>query len=174
MLRTATSVAGLAPSIRSAVWSIDSNVPITDLQPMTEVVARSISQPRSTMLMLTAFAVIGLILGIIGIYGVIAYSVAQRTHEIGVRMALGAQSHDVLRLVLGQGLRLILAGAALGLGGAFVLTRLMSSILFGVSASDPATFAVVTLFLTAVAFLASYIPARRAAKLSPMTALRYE
>jgi predicted permease len=174
MLRTATSVAGIAPSIRSAVWSIDGNVPITDLQPMTEVVAHSISQPRSTMLMLTAFAVIGLVLGIIGIYGVIAYSVAQRTHEIGIRMALGARSPDVLKLVLGQGLRLILAGAALGLGGAFALTRLMSSILFGVSASDPATFAVVTIFLTVVALLASYIPARRAAKLSPMVALRYE
>ena len=174
MMRTATSVAGIAPSIRSAVWSIDNNVPITDLQPMTEVVAHSISQPRSTMLMLTAFAVIGLVLGIVGIYGVIAYSVAQRTHEIGIRMALGAQSPDVLKLVLGQGLRLTLVGAALGVGGAFALTRLMSSLLFGVTASDPATFAVVTFFLTVVALLASYIPARRAVKLSPMVALRYE
>ena len=141
---------------------------------MTEVVAHSISQSRSTMLMLTAFAVIGLVLGIVGVYGVIAYSVAQRTREIGVRMALGAQSPDVLKLVLGQGLRLTLVGAALGVGGAFALTRLMSSILFGVSASDPATFASVTLFLTVIALLASYIPARRAAKLSPMVALRYE
>jgi predicted permease len=174
MVRTATAVSALAPSIGSAVWSIDSNVPITDLQPMTQVVAQSISQPRSTMLMLTMFAAIGLVLGIIGIYGVISYSVAQRTHEIGVRMALGAQSPDVLKLVLGQGFRLTLIGAVLGLAGAFALTRLLSSLLFGVSASDPATFIVVTLFLAIVATLASYLPARRAAKLSPMVALRYE
>jgi predicted permease len=174
MVRSATPTSALAPAIRSAVWSIDKNVPITDLQPMTAVVAQSVSQSRSTMLMLTAFAAIGLILGVIGIYGVISYSVAQRTHEIGVRMALGAKSGDVLKLVLGQGLRLTVIGAALGLLGAFGLTRLMSSLLFGVSASDPITFAVVTASLTVVALLASYIPARRAAKLSPMLALRYE
>ncbi|MFZ1220632.1 MAG: ABC transporter permease [Chthoniobacterales bacterium] len=174
MIRTATSAAGVAPSIRSAVWSIDKNVPITDLQSMTAVVAQSISQSRSTMLMLTAFAAIGLVLGLIGVYGVISYSVAQRTHEIGVRMALGAKSSDVLKLVLGQGLRLTVIGAALGLLGAFGLTRLMASLLFGVSASDPITFAVVTVSLTLVASLASYLPARRAAKLSPMLALRYE
>jgi predicted permease len=174
MIRTATAVSTLAPSIRSAVWSIDNNVPITDLQPMTEVVAQSISQARSTMLMLTAFATIGLVLGVIGIYGVISYSVSQRTHEIGVRMALGARSTDVIKLVLGQGLRLTLIGAALGVLGAFALTRLISSLLFGVSASDPSTFVIITIFLAAVALLASYIPARRASKLSPMVALRYE
>jgi putative ABC transport system permease protein len=174
MVRTSTALSVLAPSIRAAVWSIDNNVPITDLQPMTAVVARSISQPRSTMLLLSAFAGIGLALGIIGIYGVISYSVAQRTHEIGVRMALGAQSTDVLKLVVTQGLKLTLIGSALGLMGAFAVTRLMSSLLFGVSASDPATFGVVTLCLTAVALLASYIPARRATKVTPMTALRYE
>ncbi len=174
MVRSALDPAALVSSLRNAVWSIDKNVPITDLQPMTVVVAQSISQSRSTMLMLTAFAAIGLVLGVIGIYGVISYSVAQRTHEIGVRMALGAGSGDVLRLVLGQGLRLIVVGAALGLLGAFGLTRLMSSLLFGVSASDPLTFVVVTVSLTLVALLASYIPARRAAKLSPMLALRYE
>ncbi len=174
MIRAATPASALGPAIRSAVWSIDNNVPITDLQPMTEVVAQSISQARATMLMLTAFAAIGLILGIIGIYGVISYSVAQRTHEIGVRMALGARSPDVIRLVLGQGLRLTLIGAALGVMGALALTRLISSLLFGVTATDPSTFAIITLFLAAVALLASYIPARRAAKLSPMVALRYE
>lgn len=174
MVRSAIEPARLVPSIRSAIWSIDKDVPITDLLPMTSVVALSISQSRSTMLMLTAFATIGLILGIIGIYGVISYSVMQRTHEIGVRMALGARSGDVLKLVLGQGLRLTLIGAALGVLGALGLTRLLSSLLFGVSASDPATFVVVTLLLTLVALLASYLPARRAAKLSPMLALRYE
>jgi putative ABC transport system permease protein len=126
------------------------------------------------MLMLTIFAAIGLILGIIGIYGVISYSVAQRTHEIGIRMALGAQSADVLKLVVGQGLKLTLIGAALGLAGAFAVTRLMSSLLFGISASDPATFGIVTFALTVVALLASYIPARRAARVAPMVALRYE
>ena len=110
MVRTISAPAPLAASIRSAVWSIDKNVPITDLQPMTEVVARSIAQPRSTMLMLSVFAGIGLTLGIIGIYGVISYSVAQRTQEIGVRMALGARAFDVLRLVVGQGLKLTLFG----------------------------------------------------------------
>jgi putative ABC transport system permease protein len=174
MVRTATSLSALAPPIRAAVWSIDRNVPITDLQPMTDVVAKSISQPRSTMLMLTAFAFIGLTLGIIGIYGVISYSVAQRTHEIGVRMALGAQTSDVLKLVVGQGLKLTLIGAALGLAGAFAVTRLLSSLLFGISASDPATFGFVTFSLTMVALLASYIPARRAAKVTPMVALRCE
>jgi predicted permease len=174
MVRTATALSALAPSIRAAVWSIDRNVPITDLQPMTEVVAKSISQPRSTMLMLTAFAFIGLALGMIGIYGVISYSVAQRTHEIGVRMALGAQTSDVLKLVIGQGLKLTLIGAALGLAGAFAVTRLLSSLLFGISTSDPATFGFVTFSLTVVALLASYIPARRAAKVTPMVALRYK
>jgi predicted permease len=174
MVRTAIEPATLVPSLRNAVWSIDKNVPITDLQPMTAVVAQSISQSRSTMLMLTAFAAIGLVLGVIGIYGVISYSVSQRTHEIGVRMALGAKSGDVLKLVLGQGLRLTAIGAAVGLFGAFALTRWMSSLLFGVSASDPMTFTVVTVSLILVALLASYVPARRAAKLSPMHALRYE
>jgi putative ABC transport system permease protein len=174
MARTATSLSALAPSIRSAIWSIDNNVPITDLQPLTEVVARSILQPRSTMLMLTLFAAIGLVLGIIGIYGVISYSVAQRTHEIGVRMVLGAQSADVLKLVVSQGLKLTFFGSALGLLGAFAITRLMSSLLFGVSANDPATFGTVTLCLAAVASVASYIPARRATKVTPMVALRYE
>jgi predicted permease len=174
MVRSAIATDALVPALRNAVWSVDKNVPITDLQPMRVVVAQSISQSRSTMLMLTAFAAIGLVLGVIGIYGVISYSVAQRTHEIGVRMALGARSGDVLKLVLSQGFRLIIAGAALGLLGAFGLTRLMSNLLFGISASDPSTFAVVTISLTLVGLLASYIPARRAAKLSPMIALRYE
>jgi predicted permease len=174
MVRSTSAPAALAASIRSAVWSVDKNVPITDLQPMTDVVARSISQPRSTMLMLSIFAGIGLTLGIIGIYGVISYSVAQRTQEIGVRMALGARTLDILQLVVGQGLKLTLIGVAAGVAGALAVTRLMSSLLFGVSATDPATFLIIAGLLTAVALLACYLPARRATRISPVTALRYE
>ncbi len=174
MVRTTSTPAALAASIRSAVGSIDKNVPITDLQPMTDVVARSISQPRSTMLLLSVFASIGVTLGIIGIYGVISYSVAQRTQEIGVRMALGARTLDVLRLVVGQGLKLTLFGIVAGVGGALAVTRLMSSLLFGVSATDPETFAIIAVLLAGVALLACYVPARRATKINPMVALRYE
>ncbi len=174
MVRTNSAPAALASSIRSAVWSIDKNVPITDLQPMTEVVAHSIAQPRSTMLLLSVFAGIGLTLGIIGIYGVISYSVAQRTQEIGVRMALGARTSDVLRLIVGQGLKLTLLGVVAGVGGALAVTRLMSSLLFGVSATDPTTFVAIAAALTLVALFACYLPARRATRISPVTALRYE
>jgi predicted permease len=174
IVRSTSAPAALAASIRSAVWSVDKNVPITDLQPLTDVVARSISQPRSTMLMLSIFACIGLTLGIIGIYGVISYSVAQRTQEIGVRMALGARTLDILQLVVGQGLKLTLIGVAAGVAGALAVTRLMSSLLFGVSATDPATFIIIAGLLIAVALLACYLPARRATRISPVTALRYE
>lgn len=174
MVRTSAKPDALAASIRSAVWSIDKNVPITDLQPMTDVVAHSIAQPRSSMFLLSAFAGIGLILGLIGIYGVISYSVAQRTQEIGVRMALGAQPNDVLRLVIGQGLKLTLIGVAAGVGGALAMTRWLSSLLFGVSATDPATFLLIAGLLSLAALLACYFPARRATRVNPVVALRCE
>ncbi len=174
MVRSTSDPAALAASIRSVVWSVNKNVPITHLESMDEVVARSISQPRSTMLLLSIFALIGLILGVIGIYGVISYTVTQRTQEIGIRMALGAATLDVLKLVLGQGLKLIFFGIATGLVGAFALTRLLSSLLFGVSATDPATFGVITALLILVALLACYLPARRATRLNPTIALRYD
>jgi putative ABC transport system permease protein len=125
-------------------------------------------------MLLGIFAVLALVLAAVGIYGVMSYSVAQRTREIGIRMALGAQRRDVLKMAVGQGLKLVLIGVAIGLVSAFVLTRVMTSLLFGVSATDPATFITISLVLVSVAALASYIPAMRAARIDPMVALRYQ
>jgi putative ABC transport system permease protein len=141
---------------------------------MEGVLAASIAQRRMSMLLVGIFASVALTLAAVGIYGVIAYSVAQRTREIGIRMALGAQSRDVLRMVVGQGMWLAGGGLALGLVAAFILTRVMASLLYGVSATDPFTFVAVSLLLALIALLASYIPARRATKVSPIVALRYE
>jgi putative ABC transport system permease protein len=174
MVRTAGDPVGLAASIRNEVWAIDRDVPIAEVQPLTQVVSKSVAARRSTMLLLAGFAALALLLGAVGIYGVVTYSVNQRTHEIGVRMALGATSRDVLRLIVGQGMRLILFGVALGLGGAYLSTRALERLLFGVSATDPVTFAGVALLLSAIAFLACLIPARRATRVDPMEALRYE
>ena len=141
---------------------------------MNEVVSKSMVQPRFLALLLATFSGIALFLAAIGIYGVMAYSVAQRTQEIGVRMALGAQPLHVLRLIFGQSLMMLLVGTVIGLAGAFALTRLMSTLLFGVTATDPLTYISVVGILTFVALLACYIPARRAAKVDPLIALRYE
>jgi putative ABC transport system permease protein len=141
---------------------------------MEEVLSRSIAQERFNVSLLGLFAMIGLILAAIGIYGVMSYAVTQRTHEFGLRIALGAQMKDVLRLVIGNGLTLALIGVAIGLAGAFALTRLMTSLLFGVTPIDAPTFVTVSILLLAVALVACYIPARRAMKVNPLIALRYE
>jgi putative ABC transport system permease protein len=175
VVRTEGASAGaIASSIRSTVSDLDPSVPIFQLQTMSDVVADSLVRPRFLSLLLGAFSAIALSLAAIGIYGVMAYSVTQRTQEIGVRVALGATTRNVLAMVVSEGLKMTVVGLAVGLTGAFALTRLMASLLFEVSATDPLTFAMVGFGLTAVGLLACFVPARRAAKVDPMVALRYE
>ena len=164
----------LISAIRDEVWAVDKEQPITDLKTMDQYVAESVSPRRFNAMLLAIFAGLALVLASVGIYGVMAYSVTQRTHEIGIRVALGAQSSHVIRLVVGRGMALVLSGVAIGLAGALALTRVMTSLLYGVSATDPLTFGVVSGVLVAVALLANYIPARRATRIDPMVALRYE
>jgi predicted permease len=172
--RTHGSPAGLATSMRQAVEGVDSSAVIYDVRPMEEIVGRSISTQRLTMLLLSVFSGLALVLSAIGIYGVIAYLTGQRTHEIGVRVVLGASREDVLRVVLGQGMRMTLIGVAIGIAAAFGLTRLIARLIYGVGATDPLTFVGVAVLLSAVALCACYIPARRATRVDPLVALRYE
>jgi predicted permease len=173
-VRAVGEPAGLASSLRATIWELDNQLAVAQVRTMDEIVRQSTAPRRFNLYLLAGFAVIALLLAAIGIYGVVAYSVGQRTQEIGVRMALGAGRHDVLRLVLTPGVALTLTGIVLGLGGALALTRLMSAMLFGVRPTDPVTFIVVSVVLTVTACLASFIPARRAMKVDPMVALRYE
>jgi ABC-type lipoprotein release transport system permease subunit len=166
--------ADLAEAVRQTVWSLDRDLPIQRIVAMEDRVAEVFAPRRFHMLVFGLFALIALLLAALGIYGVIAYSVAQRTHEIGIRMALGATSRDVLLLVVRQGMILTLIGVAVGLVAALALTRVLRNLLFGVSATDPATFIGIALLLTGVALTASYIPARRATKVDPLVALRHE
>ena len=174
VVRTAGPPLSLSTAVRSSVLAIDKDQPVASLQTMDEVVASSISDRRFTLLLLGLFAAVALALAAIGIYSVMAYTVTQRTGEIGLRMALGARSRDVLKLVVGQGMTMALIGVAVGLGGAFALTRVMASLLFSVSATDPITFIAIPLLLLGVAVAACFVPARRATKVDPMVALRYE
>lgn len=173
-VRTAGDPVPLAPAIRQAVREVDSNLPVVGIRTQVEQANESLRIERLFARLLSFFGLLALLLAAIGLYGVMAYAAAQRTKEIGIRMALGAQRYDVLKLVLSQGMILTLIGVALGAAGALSLTRLMKSLLFGVSATDPVTFIAIALLLAAVALLASYVPARRATKIDPLVALRYE
>jgi len=174
VVRTTSDPTNLASVIRGEVLKLDKEQPTTNFKTLNEFFSISIAQQRFSVVLLGVFAVVALVLAAVGIYGVLSYAVTQRTHEIGIRVALGAGRRDVMRLVVGQGMLLTVIGVGCGLGAAFALTRLMASLLFGVTATDKATFASVAILLLAVALLACYIPARRATKVDPLVALRYE
>jgi putative ABC transport system permease protein len=161
-------------AVRRQVAGADKDQPPHDVLTLDEFLARSLTSRRVTMFLLGAFAVLGLILALVGIYGVVSYSVSHRMHEIGVRIALGAEHSDVLKLVVGQGLGSALIGTGIGLAASLAVTRFLQAMLFGVKPTDPVTFVVVSLVLLVVALLACYLPARRATKVDPMVALRYE
>jgi predicted permease len=174
LVKTTVEPTSLVNAIKKEIQTIDKDQPIAQVQTLAEKLDISVAPQRFTLVLLLAFAVIALLLASAGIYGVMSYAVTQRTHEIGIRMALGARALDVLRLVIANGMRLTFVGVAIGLAGAFALTRLMKSLLFGVTPTDAVTFLVVSFVLIGVALLACYIPARRATKVDPLVALRYE
>ena len=174
IVRGRNGTAGLENAMLQQVRSLDADLPLNEVHPLTNVIHESIAQQRFTMLLLVTFAILALLLTAVGLYGVLAYTVAQRTREIGIRMALGAQALDLVRMILHQGFVLVVIGVAIGTALSFLLTRAMTSLLFGVRAHDPATFIMVAVVLTLVALVACLIPARRAAKVDPMVALRCE
>jgi putative ABC transport system permease protein len=172
--KTKVEPAAMAAPIRQEVWALDKDQPVFDVRTMGEVRAISLALYSFSSVMLSIFAGVALLLAAIGIYGVMFYAVLQRTQEIGIRMALGARALDVLKLVVKSGMSMALIGVIAGLAGSYALTRLMASLLFGVTPTDIVTFSIVTFGLLLVALLACYIPARRATKVDPLVALRYE
>jgi ABC-type antimicrobial peptide transport system permease subunit len=170
--RTAGDPLGYAAAVRQAIWSVDKAQTITELTTLDGVVGRAVARPRLIAWLLALFGAIGLALGVLGIYGVLAYAVTQRRQEIGVRVALGATPRAVLGLVIGKGMLLAGIGVALGVGGAWLLTRSMQSVLYDIRPSDPVTFVQVVLALLAAALVASWLPARRALKIDPVNSLR--
>jgi putative ABC transport system permease protein len=168
------SASSVAAAIRQAVRSIDKDLPVTDVESFPDALGQSISRERFRTFLLGSFSAIALVLAAVGVLGVISYSASQRTHEIGIRMALGAQRRDVLHLILGQGAKLALLGLGIGVMLAFLLTRFLASMLYGVTATDPLTFCAAAIVLLSVAVTACYIPARRATQVDPSVALRYQ
>jgi putative ABC transport system permease protein len=174
IMRTTNDARSLARSIQQEVQALDRDVPVYRIKTLDQYLGVAVAQPKFSALLLSLFAGLALLLTAIGLYGVMAYAVVQRAQEIGIRIALGAQTGDVLKMVLRQGLKLTTLGLAIGLAAAYALTRYMQSLLFGVKATDPSTFAAIALLLIAVALMACWIPAKRATKVDPMVALRCE
>jgi putative ABC transport system permease protein len=172
--RTSVNPHEFIGAVRREVTQLDPDLPVSKVATMEEVVAESIWQPRIYAMLFAVFAGGALLLALIGIYGVMAFLVQTRTHEIGVRMALGASARDVFKLIVGRGMKLTAVGVVIGIVGAIALTRLIHSLLFNTSATDPFTFILISLLLSLAAFFACYIPARRAARVDPLVALRYE
>jgi len=164
----------VAPAFRSTVRSMDANLPVSDIRTMNELLSKSVAQPRFRTLILGVFAAVALLLAVVGIFGVMSYLVGRRTRELGLRMALGATHQNVLRMILREGLSVVLIGIGLGLVEALLLARWIKSLLFGIAPADPVTFLSVGILLTLVALAACYIPARRAVRVDPMVALRHE
>jgi len=174
LVHTESEPTSLISAVRRAVLEIDPNQPISNINTLDNIVSTSIAQPRLNMLLMGLFGALALVLAAVGIYGLLSYAVTQRTQELGIRMALGAQGNDVLGLILKQGMTLALIGEALGLIGAFALTRFIQTLLFGVTPTDATIFVAVVGILTSIALLACYFPARRATRVDPLIALRYE
>jgi predicted permease len=174
ILRTEGESTALAAAARRAVWSVDPNLPIDKVADVEQLINEDFRGGIALSYVFAVFGAVALTLATVGIYGVIAYSAAQRTQEIGIRLALGATRRDILRMVVGHGMKLVAAGVTLGLIGGFAITRILSGVLIGVSVTDPLTFLTATAILSAVGFAATYLPARRATRIDPMNALRYE
>jgi putative ABC transport system permease protein len=171
-VRTAGDPLRLANSLRQAIWRVDKDQPVWGVQSMDQLMDNSIGSPRLIVGLTMGFAIVALLLGAIGIYGVLSYTMSQRTHEVGIRIALGAEGRQVVRMVVGEGMRIVAIAVGIGLVMSFAVTRLLRSQLFGVGPNDVLTFAVVTLVLSGVAMLACYLPARRASRVDPTVALR--
>jgi putative ABC transport system permease protein len=173
-VRTASDPLKLLPSVKAKIHEVNSQGALYAVATIDQLVAKSLNQRRFNLLLLASFGVMALVLAGVGLYGLISFMTAQRTYEIGIRMAFGADRSDVLKLIIGQGMALTLAGVAIGFVASLALTRLLQKLLFGISPTDPITFVVIALVLCAVPFLACYIPAHRATKVDPMAALHYE
>ena len=174
MVRTASDPLALVGAVRNEVLAIDNNQPIYEVKTLAQRVNEVSAVSRSLMVLFTAFALLAVVLGAVGIYGIVSYSVTQRTHEIGIRMALGARAGNVLSLIMKNGLALVLTGIAIGIAGALALTRFLTTLLFGVTPTDSVTFVVVAIIFFVIAMIASLIPALRATRVDPLEALRYE